>query len=174
MRNKVGWKSGMLAISLLALCIYLSICQLNYWMKHMPSPKFDLNNIHRENTLKTEINNSTFSTCSFLPCLVVLQPDCWWTAWNRCCSTTLGTPHWRFGFHVTDSSLESLEHSNVWKMFITRKYFSYSVHITSKLHGSIEQRWPCGPNPALHLVLSGPAPCFYPAAALSSLPLVKE
>ena len=25
-----------------------------------------------------------------------------------------------------------------------------------------------GPNPALHLVLSGPAPCFYPAAALSS------
>ena len=30
------------------------------------------------------------------------------------------------------------------------------------------------PNPALHLVLSGPAPCFYPAAAPSSLPLVKE
>ena len=32
----------------------------------------------------------------------------------------------------------------------------------------------CGPNPALHLVLSGPSPCFYPAATLSSLPLVKE
>ena len=31
-----------------------------------------------------------------------------------------------------------------------------------------------GPNPALHLVLSGPAPCFYLAAAPSSLPLVKE
>ena len=32
----------------------------------------------------------------------------------------------------------------------------------------------CGPNPALHLVLSSPAPCFYPAAVPSSLPLVKE
>ena len=32
----------------------------------------------------------------------------------------------------------------------------------------------CGPNPALHLLLSGPAPCFYPVAALSSLPLVRE
>ena len=32
----------------------------------------------------------------------------------------------------------------------------------------------CRPNPALHLVLSVPAPCFYPAAAPSSLPLVKE
>ena len=32
----------------------------------------------------------------------------------------------------------------------------------------------CGLNPALHLVLSGPAPGFYPAAAPSSLPLVKE
>ena len=31
-----------------------------------------------------------------------------------------------------------------------------------------------GPNPALYLVLSGPAPCFYPAVELSSLPLVKE
>ena len=31
-----------------------------------------------------------------------------------------------------------------------------------------------GPNPALHLVLSGPAPCFYLAAAPSFLPLVKE
>ena len=31
-----------------------------------------------------------------------------------------------------------------------------------------------GPNPALHLVLSGSAPCFYLAAAPSSLPLVKE
>ena len=30
------------------------------------------------------------------------------------------------------------------------------------------------PNPALHLVLSGPAPCFYPAAALSSRLTVKE
>ena len=30
------------------------------------------------------------------------------------------------------------------------------------------------PNPALHLVLSGPAPCFCPAAAPGSLPLVKE
>ena len=30
------------------------------------------------------------------------------------------------------------------------------------------------PNPALHLVLSSPAPCFYPAAAPSSLLLVKE
>ena len=31
-----------------------------------------------------------------------------------------------------------------------------------------------GPNPPLHLVLWGPAPCFYPAAVPSSLPLVKE
>ena len=31
-----------------------------------------------------------------------------------------------------------------------------------------------GPNPALHLVLSGPAPCFYPAAASSSRLTVKE
>ena len=28
-----------------------------------------------------------------------------------------------------------------------------------------------GPNPALHLVSSGPTPCFYPAAVPSSLPL---
>ena len=32
----------------------------------------------------------------------------------------------------------------------------------------------CVTNSALHLVLSSLAPCFYPAAALSSLPLVKE
>ena len=32
----------------------------------------------------------------------------------------------------------------------------------------------CGLDPAPHLVLSGPAPCFYPVAAPSSLPLVKE
>ena len=32
----------------------------------------------------------------------------------------------------------------------------------------------CRLNPALHLILSGPAPCFYPVAAPSSLPLVKE
>ena len=31
-----------------------------------------------------------------------------------------------------------------------------------------------GPNLALHLVLSGPAPRFYPLAAPSSWPLVKE
>ena len=31
-----------------------------------------------------------------------------------------------------------------------------------------------GLNPTLHLVLSSLAPCFYPAAVLSSLPLVKE
>ena len=31
-----------------------------------------------------------------------------------------------------------------------------------------------GPNPALHLVLSGPAPCFYPAAVPSSRLTVKE
>ena len=31
-----------------------------------------------------------------------------------------------------------------------------------------------GPNPALHLVLSYLAPCFYPAAAQSPLLLVKE
>ena len=31
-----------------------------------------------------------------------------------------------------------------------------------------------GPSPALHLVLSGPAPCFYLAAAQSSFSLVKE
>ena len=30
------------------------------------------------------------------------------------------------------------------------------------------------PNPALHLVLSGPAPCYYPAAAPSSRLIVKE
>ena len=30
------------------------------------------------------------------------------------------------------------------------------------------------PNPAFHLVLSGPAPCFYPASVPSSLSLVKE
>ena len=30
------------------------------------------------------------------------------------------------------------------------------------------------PNPALPLVLSGPAPCFYPAAALSSCLTVKR
>ena len=30
------------------------------------------------------------------------------------------------------------------------------------------------PDPALHLVLSGLAPCFYPMAVPSSLPLVKE
>ena len=30
------------------------------------------------------------------------------------------------------------------------------------------------PNPAFYLLLSGPAPCFYLAAAPSSLPLVKE
>ena len=41
----------------------------------------------------------------------------------------------------------------------------------------LQHRWQtqaCGPNPALHLVLSGPAPCFYPAASPSSLPQVKE
>ena len=32
----------------------------------------------------------------------------------------------------------------------------------------------CGPNPALHLVFSSLAPCFYLVAMLSSLPLVKE
>ena len=32
----------------------------------------------------------------------------------------------------------------------------------------------CGPSPALHLVLPGPAPCFYPAAAPSSHLTVKE
>ena len=32
----------------------------------------------------------------------------------------------------------------------------------------------CGPNLALHLVLSGLAPCFYPATALSSHLTVKE
>ena len=31
-----------------------------------------------------------------------------------------------------------------------------------------------GLNPALHLVVSSLAPCFYPAAVLSSLPIVKE
>ena len=31
-----------------------------------------------------------------------------------------------------------------------------------------------GPNPALHLVLSGPTPCFYPVAAPSSRLTVKE
>ena len=31
-----------------------------------------------------------------------------------------------------------------------------------------------GPNLAFHLVLSGPAPCFYPAAVLSSHLTVKE
>ena len=40
------------------------------------------------------------------------------------------------------------------------------------------RRWqtqgPRGPNPALHLVLSNRAPCFYPVAAPSSLSLVKE
>ena len=36
------------------------------------------------------------------------------------------------------------------------------------------KRKACRPSPALHLVLSSPAPYFYPAAALSSLPLVKE
>ena len=41
----------------------------------------------------------------------------------------------------------------------------------------LDRRWQTqapGPNPALHLVLSGPAPCFYPAAVPRSLPLVKE
>ena len=32
----------------------------------------------------------------------------------------------------------------------------------------------CGPNPALHLVLSSPAPCFYLVAALSSRLTIKE
>ena len=30
------------------------------------------------------------------------------------------------------------------------------------------------PNPALHIVLSGPAPCFYPAAVPSSRLTIKE
>ena len=37
--------------------------------------------------------------------------------------------------------------------------------------GKHKARWL---NPTLHLVLSGPAPCFYPAAALSSGLTVKE
>ena len=43
-----------------------------------------------------------------------------------------------------------------------------SVHSTGVKHKARRL------NPALHLVLSGPAPCFYPAAAPSSVPLVKE
>ena len=40
---------------------------------------------------------------------------------------------------------------------------------------TVDHRWQTkGPWSALHLVLSSPAPCFYPVAAPSSLPLVKE
>ena len=42
------------------------------------------------------------------------------------------------------------------------------IYITGGKHKA------CRPNPSLHLILSGPLPCFYPAAAPSSLPLVKE
>ena len=47
----------------------------------------------------------------------------------------------------------------------------------NQLYILLDHRWQTQgprPNPTLHLVLSGLAPCFYPAAVPSSLPLVKE
>ena len=46
--------------------------------------------------------------------------------------------------------------------------FSLKIYATGGKHSSHR------PTPALHLVLSGPAPCFYPAAVLSSRLTVKE
>ena len=43
-----------------------------------------------------------------------------------------------------------------------------------KLHTTGCKHKACGPNMALHLVVSGPAPCFYPVAAPSSRLIVKE
>ena len=51
------------------------------------------------------------------------------------------------------------------RSFLPFPYFLQSTGGKHKAHG---------PNLALHLVLSSPAPCFYPVAAPSSLPLVKE
>ena len=53
-------------------------------------------------------------------------------------------------------------------IIIYHYFFRFLVYTTGDKHKA------CGPNPALHLVLSGPAPCFYPVAVPSSLPLVKE
>ena len=65
-------------------------------------------------------------------------------------------------------------------------YYSVSCATLSKLpiatfemeiiaYGTGGKHKACRPNPTLHLVLSGPTPCFNLAAASpSSLPLVKE
>ena len=47
-------------------------------------------------------------------------------------------------------------------------------HTVISIYSTDGKHKACGLNPALHLVLSGPAPCFYPMAVPSSLPLVKE
>ena len=48
----------------------------------------------------------------------------------------------------------------------------FTQHSTLQITGGNHKAH--GPNPALHLVLSGPVPCFYPAAVLSSCLTVKE
>ena len=67
--------------------------------------------------------------------------------------------------------MEAKEAVSSWVTSLTGSHWSASHPM---LYGTGGKHKACGLNPTLHLVLSGPAPCFYPAAAPSSHLTVKE